>query len=147
MGCSESLVEGHVHVPPMNHELLTHFHSLKWTTSDVRKLYLVFATIDVVKDKKIGLDELLAYLELEKSAFTKRLFGVFDEDGSGEIDFNEFALSIWNFCALSKGTMGMFIFDLYDVDGSGKLTAGEVTKLVEDIFGKEEAKRNMITTM
>jgi len=46
--------------------------------------------------------ELLAFLDLEKTRFTKRIFSIFDEDGSGLIDFREFVLSLWNYCTLTK---------------------------------------------
>lgn len=36
----------------------------------------------------------------------------------------------------------MFAFDLYDRDSSGELSASEVTKMLQDIYGKNEAKNN-----
>jgi Ca2+-binding EF-hand superfamily protein len=36
----------------------------------------------------------------------------------------------------------MFAFDLYDRDGSGELNPPEVTRMVQDIYGKAEAKSN-----
>lgn len=36
----------------------------------------------------------------------------------------------------------MFAFDLYDRDGSGELSPAEVTRMVQDIYGKGEAKTN-----
>ena len=46
--------------------------------------------------------ELLAFLDLEKTRFTKRIFSLFDEDGSGLVDFREFVMSLWNYCTLTK---------------------------------------------
>jgi hypothetical protein len=37
----------------------------------------------------------------------------------------------------------MFAFDLYDSDGSEELSAGEVTRMLEDIFGKSELRFNL----
>jgi hypothetical protein len=36
----------------------------------------------------------------------------------------------------------MFAFDLYDKDCSGELSGGEVARMLRDIYGKDEAKRN-----
>ena len=57
--------------------------------------------------------ELLAFLDLEKTRFTRRIFSIFDEDGSGLIDFREFVLSLWNYCTLTKASLTMFAFGTY----------------------------------
>ena len=56
----------------------------------------------------IELAELLAFLDLDRTRFTKRIFTMFDEDSSGLLDFNEFVLSLWNYCTLSKASLELF---------------------------------------
>jgi Ca2+-binding EF-hand superfamily protein len=38
----------------------------------------------------------------------------------------------------------MFAFDLYDNDSSGELSASEVARMLQDIYGKKEVKNNFL---
>lgn len=96
--------------------------------------------IDNDNSGEIEMAELLAFLDLEKTRFTKRIFSIFDEDGSGLIDFREFVMSLWNYCTLTKASLTMFAFDLYDKDQSGSIDASEVIDMLHDLYGKEFKK-------
>lgn len=67
------------------------------------------------------------------------MFALFDEDGSGQISFFEFVLTLWNYCTLSKATLTMFAFDLYDRDNSGCIDRAEMLTMLRDIYGSEHA--------
>ena len=84
------------------------FETLKLKKKEIGKLFSVFNQIDVDKSGTIGLAELLALMDVERTAFSSRVFSIFDEDGSGEIDFREFVLSLWNYCTLSPATLGEY---------------------------------------
>lgn len=60
----------------------------------------------------IEIAEMLAFLDVDRTKFSKRLFSIFDDDASGEIDFKEFVLSCWNYCSLCKSSLIVFAFDL-----------------------------------
>lgn len=62
---------------------------------------------------------------------------IFDEDGSGSVDFREFVMSLWNYCTLSKAALIMFAFDLYDNDNSGEIDLAEVELLLKEVYGRE----------
>ena len=68
--------------------------------------------VDVDGSGTIEVAELLAFLDVEKTKFSKRIFCMFDEDNSGQIDFREFVLSCWNYCTLGRSTLMLFAFDL-----------------------------------
>ena len=53
------------------------------------------------------------FLDVERTRFTKRIFSIFDDDKSGEIDFREFVLSIWNYCTLGKTSLSKLSIDIY----------------------------------
>ena len=55
-----------------------------------------------------------------------KLFQAIDKDGSGEIDFREFVVALWNYCTMGKSALTIFAFDLYDLDGSGEIELDEV---------------------
>ena len=60
-------------------------------------------------------------------------FKVFDRDGSGEINFEEFILTMWNVCTLDEGGLLTFVFNLYDQDGGGTLDAEEVEFMLKAV--------------
>lgn len=64
-------------------------------------------------------------------------FRIFDENGSGSVDFREFVISLWNYCTLSKAALVIFAFDLYDNDNSGGIDVHEVELLLKEVYGQE----------
>ena len=135
MGCGSSkIINAYSH-----HEHLSEhreiFQALSFKEIDIGRLYRVYRKIDVDGGGDIELAELLAYLDLDKTRFTKRIFSLFDEDKSGRIDFKEFVLSLWNYCTLTKASLVLFAFDLYDKDASGNITNNEVLDMLSDLYG------------
>ena len=57
-----------------------------------------------------------------------------DEDGSGEIDFREFVISIWNYCTFIS-CFGSICFWAVRPDGSGFLDGSEVQQIVREVYG------------
>mmetsp|Transcript_18568 Transcript_18568/g.25651 ORF Transcript_18568/g.25651 Transcript_18568/m.25651 type:complete len:415 (-) Transcript_18568:523-1767(-) len=112
------------------------FEALKLREREVEKIFNIFKKVDVDGSGSIELVELLVHIDLDRTTFTERIFSIFDEDGSGEIDFREFVLSLWNYCTLSKSTLDLFAFDLYDVDSSGYLSVAEIDGMLKDVYGK-----------
>ena len=66
----------------------------------------------------------------QRSKFSKKVFKAFDLDGSGEIDFQEFVLCLWNFCSCTKDALYRLSFELYDLDRSGYLDEREMRKIL-----------------
>ena len=93
--------------------------------------------IDSDRSGNLDIEEMFRFLELETSKFTKRIFSIFDEDNSGEIDFREFVISLWSYCTLGKPALIMFAFDLYDNDGSGEIDLREVEGMLKEIYGRQ----------
>lgn len=85
------------------------FEALQLSAREVGKLYKIFKKVDVDGSGSIALSELLAHIDVERTVFSQRVFSIFDEDGSGEIDFREFVLALWNYCTLSRATLGEFV--------------------------------------
>ena len=102
------------------------FESLSLRTIDIGRLYYIFRKIDRDNGGRIEVLELLMFLDVERTPFTKRAFTIFDEDGSGSVDFREYVLSMWNYCTLDSSTLCIFAFDIYDRDMSGFIDCKEV---------------------
>mgnify|MGYP000395057526 CR=1 FL=1 len=75
------------------------------------------------------------YIDIERTPFTKRVFSIFDDDGSKTVDFKEFVMALWNYCTLGKATLVLFAFDIYDRDSSGELALDEVRAMLKDVYG------------
>jgi Ca2+-binding EF-hand superfamily protein len=86
------------------------FTALNLSHSDVAKFHTIFLLVDKNKRGFIDLNEFMNHLKIESTNFRKRAFAMFDEGSSGQVDFREFVLSIWNCCTLSRSSLGMNIF-------------------------------------
>jgi Ca2+-binding EF-hand superfamily protein len=134
------------------------FSTMQFTKAEVNAFYAVFRSVDVDDSGTIEVSELLEFLHIERSLFAQRIFAAFDKDGTGKIDFFEFVVSLWKFCALGKESVGnifcssfresassystfdfvsftaVFAFDLYDTDCDGVLTEMEMKVMFHDLY-------------
>lgn len=83
------------------------FITLRLTQGDVKKLLKQFHDIDADNSFSVSLHELINHLEMENTSYAKRVFGMFDTDGSGTVDFGEFVAALWNYCTLEKNDLGL----------------------------------------
>lgn len=98
MGCSNSIAFDKLVANPMYRDWNDKFSALMITKSEIRKFHKYFCKADLDGSGTISLLELLTVIDVERTPFTKRVFSIFDDDGSGEIDFGEFVLASWNYC-------------------------------------------------
>ena len=84
------------------------FLSLGLTPYDITQLHKKFRFIDTDDSGSIQLIELLNYLDVERTNYTEKVFGMFDIDKSGSVDFPEFAVGLWIYCTLESNTLGIF---------------------------------------
>eukprot|EP00944_MAST-04C_sp_MAST-4C-sp1_P013877 g13877.t1 len=116
-------------------EAMETFKKLGLTALTIDKFYSVFRAIDGDNGGEIDMHEFYVFFDLEESPFVDRAFGLFDRDGSGQIDFEEFVTAVWNFCTTPADELIVFAFNLYDLDGSKDLDKAEVKTLVGEILG------------
>lgn len=111
------------------------FESLLLTSSNIQLLHKCFYYADVDHSGSIDVVELITVLGLDYTKFTERVFSIFDSNKNKKIDFCEYVLSLWNYCTLSRTTLGVFAFDLYDRDRTGILEQDDIDRMVKDIYG------------
>ena len=121
---------------PKLSEWRSDFEALQFKEQDIGRLYRIYNKIDGDKSGLIDYMEMLSFLDIERTPFSKRVFTMFDEDGSGKLDFKEFVMSLWNYCTLGKDTLILFAFDIYDKDSSGEIEGKEVHQMLNEIYGK-----------
>ncbi|KAK7241072.1 calcium ion binding protein [Aureococcus anophagefferens] len=124
------------------------FESLGLDEADVARLHAQFLKIDKDGSGSLELWEMLDHLDLHRTKFAKRVFSIFDEDGSNEIDFREFVVTLWQrgagarrarYCTLGRTQLVMFAFDLYDRDSSGEIDMAELNGMLKELYGKRYA--------
>ncbi|KAJ1447972.1 hypothetical protein M885DRAFT_471509 [Pelagophyceae sp. CCMP2097] len=104
---------------------------------DVRRMHRCFRRIDVDASGYISTLEFLMSLDVERTDFTNRVFALFDNDGSGKLDFYEFFAACHMFASLSWAALCKCTFRLVDVDGSEVLDVAELGRLVQWVWGAE----------
>eukprot|EP01033_Poteriospumella_lacustris_P012764 gene12764-9123_t len=116
------------------------FEAFQLSSRDIRRLYEVFCALDVDESGLVSTKELFGYLDAKESTkFCDRVFTLFDEDQSGQIDFREFVVALWNYCTLSHSSLIIFAFDVYDTDETGELSPSEVELMLKDLYGENAA--------
>jgi serine/threonine-protein phosphatase 2B regulatory subunit len=133
MGCSRHS-KLYVQHPELM-KLKNGFDNLGLDENKVEELFYVF--LDIGKDYSGSIIplEMLTYLNIERTNFTEKAFLVFDHDKSGQIDFREFVISLYNYCTLNKQTLQHFAFELFDTDDSSELEVDEVIHMIKDVYG------------
>lgn len=86
------------------------FDAFMLEPEEIGMLYEIFQSVDKDKSGYVSTQELFEHLAVQSTYFRDRVFSIFDEDGSGKIDFSEFVLSLWNYCTLSKASLGTSSF-------------------------------------
>uniref|UniRef100_A0A7S1CAR3 EF-hand domain-containing protein n=1 Tax=Bicosoecida sp. CB-2014 TaxID=1486930 RepID=A0A7S1CAR3_9STRA len=102
---------------------------------EAKELFEYFFRCDEDNSGEISVKEFFDYVDLERTKFAKRAFSLFDHDGSGQIDFREFVVSMWNYCTFTQQSLIEFAFDLYDLDGSGEIDLKEMQLIVKEVYG------------
>lgn len=78
-------------------------------------------------------------VDIERTAFSAKIFGIFDSDGSHKIDFAEFVLSLWQFCSLSDSDLCNFAFRCFAKKRNKRweLDNGDCQVLLNAIYGTD----------
>ncbi len=143
------------------------FDALHMNFAVIGQMVEVFNLVDKNHSRTIDLDEMMIFLEVERTPFRDKVFLQFDSDTSGAIDFREFVLGLWNYCTLTQETIGKcpfyplcfvltlltlfsppslssflfiiesFTFDMYDKSGEGKLSPRDLEEMLKDLYGKQ----------
>jgi len=76
------------------------------------RLFETFLEADADWSNELSLEEMCNFFSLPQTRFLDRLFVEFDSDGSGELDFLEFACGIWNVATMDDIALARFCFEL-----------------------------------
>lgn len=103
------------------------------------EVFEAFIDIDADNGGEISIDEFHAWLSFDVTKFSERVFRILDMDGSGFLDFKEFAIGIWNYCTYDAALVTKLAFDIFDVDKSGSLEMAECDALLRMVYNVRRA--------
>jgi serine/threonine-protein phosphatase 2B regulatory subunit len=96
----------------------------------------VFANTSQDNSGTIERDEFLALPQISSNPLATRMIAIFDEDGGGDVDFQEFVSGLSAFS--SKGNKEeklRFAFRVYDIDRDGYISNGELFIVLKMMVG------------
>ena len=91
--------------------------------------------MDIDKDENdfIDRDEFYYWLILPRTEFTDRVFTILDTSRTGEINFKEFVMCVYNYCSFDYRSLTKFAFSLLDIEENKILEKSDIRRLVIDI--------------
>jgi len=112
---------------------------LGFSYDNAMNIFEAFIEIDADNSAEMSVDEFHKYLGQDVTKFSERVFGILDTDGSGMLNFKEFAVGVWNYCTYDEHLITKFAFDIFDVDHMGKLDLAECDVLVRMVYNCNRA--------
>ncbi|KMP02237.1 calcineurin subunit B [Coccidioides immitis H538.4] len=103
---------------------------------EVDRLWKRFMKLDRDKSGTIERDEFLSLPQVSSNPLSTRMIAIFDEDGGGDVDFQEFVSGLSAFS--SKGNKEeklRFAFKVYDIDRDGFISNGELFIVLKMMVG------------
>ncbi|GKU18221.1 unnamed protein product [Fusarium langsethiae] len=103
---------------------------------EVDRLRKRFMKLDKDNSGTIERDEFLSLPQISSNPLVTRMIAIFDEDGGGDVDFQEFVTGLSAFS--SKGNKEQklqFAFKVYDIDRDGYISNGELFIVLKMMVG------------
>ena len=98
--------------------------------SSLKIVFSKFEKADVHHSGRIDYTSFLSALSRSDSPCMQRMFRAFDSDGSGEVDFREFAMGLSTLTTGSLKEKVNFAFKLFDTDESGFIERPELVSII-----------------
>merc|ERR1712193_455113 len=103
---------------------------------EVDRLRKRFEKLDRDNSGTIERDEFLSLPQVSSNPLATRMIAIFDEDGGGDVDFQEFVSGLAAFSSKgSKEEKLKFAFKVYDIDRDGYISNGELFIVLKMMVG------------
>ncbi|CAN0552703.1 unnamed protein product [Ectocarpus sp. 8 AP-2014] len=107
-----------------------------FSPEEISRLAKRFKKLDCDGSGSISVEEFMSLPELGQNPLVQRVIDIFDEDGSGEVDFKEFLQGVSQFSVKGdKSAKLKFAFRIYDLDNDGFICNGELFKVLKMMVG------------
>ncbi|OBS83533.1 hypothetical protein A6R68_22477, partial [Neotoma lepida] len=123
--------------PAMGNE--ASFHAEMSNTFDhdeIKKLCKSFKKMDMDKSGSLSKEEFMSLPQLKQNPLVSRVIDIFDTDGNGEVDFQEFIEGTSQFSVKGDEEQKLkFAFRIYDMDKDGYISNGELFQVLKMMVG------------
>ncbi|ODQ64098.1 calcineurin regulatory subunit B [Nadsonia fulvescens var. elongata DSM 6958] len=110
--------------------------STNFDHDEVDRLRKRFMKLDKDNSGSLEKNEFLSLPGIANNPLASRLIAVFDEDGSGDIDFQEFITGLSAFSSKGNNEEKLkFTFKIYDIDRDGYISNGELFLVLKMMVG------------
>ena len=107
-----------------------------FTEEEIKRLGRRFRKLDTDGSGTLSVKEFMAIPELQQNPLVERVLAIFDDNGDGEIDFEEFIKGISLFSVQGDREKKLrFAFQIYDVDCDGFISNGELFQVLKLMVG------------
>ena len=103
-----------------------------------KRFFQYFVAVDDDGGGTVDQEEFHEYFEITMTPFSERVYGQLDLKDTGELNFQQFLIGVWNLCTLDHAMLVQYIFTIFDVDGGGELDLSEVDALCRMLYDTEE---------
>ncbi|KAL0077975.1 calcineurin subunit B [Phycomyces blakesleeanus] len=111
-------------------------NSSNFSAEEVQRLYKRFIKLDKNHSGSIDSEEFLAIPQIANNPLATRMIAIFDEDGGGDVDFDEFIKGLSAFSARGNRREKLaFAFKVYDIDRDGFISNGELFLVLKMMVG------------
>jgi hypothetical protein len=137
---------------PVAPKLDYEFDAIRLTDKELDVFRKLFDGMAAKREGKLPVDVLLSVLEMEESPIARIFFSMYDGGHNnhkrtafktnGKLNFKQFVLILWLYCAMTIKTCGCLLFELYDKECKGTLITDDIVILLSDLrVPKEKIKR------
>lgn len=124
-------------------ESLSDMKRLGLDRGEINTFFRAFKKVDRMKQDCILISDLLRFLGINEVPLTMGAFGELDLSTDGMLNFREFTLSSWIFCARRQEGISDMAFSMYDKNDSGDLTTNEISTMVKECYGQISEEHNV----
>ncbi|XP_005382849.1 PREDICTED: calcineurin subunit B type 2 [Chinchilla lanigera] len=104
---------------------------------EIKRLSKRFKKLDLDSSGTLSVEELMSLPELQNNPLVKRVIDIFDTDGNGEVDFEEFVTGLSQFSVRGNEEQKLrFAFSIYDLDKDGYISNGELFQVLKMMVGE-----------
>ncbi|XP_006758465.1 PREDICTED: calcineurin subunit B type 2 [Myotis davidii] len=116
----------------------------RFDQEEIKRLGKRFRKLDVDSSGALTADELLSLPDLWNNPLAQRVFEVFDADGDGKVDFEEFIVGTSLFSVRGDEEQKLrFAFSIYDMDRDGYISNGELFQVLKMMVGNNLQDREL----
>merc|ERR1711939_276704 len=110
--------------------------SSNFSAAEIQRLKKRFMKLDKDMSGSIDRDEFLQIPAIANNPLASRLIAIFDEDGGGSVDFQEFVAGLSAFSSRGNREEKLkFAFKVYDMDRDGYIMNGELFLVLKMMVG------------